>query len=295
MTPSPERAPDPIDFSAEVADYDRRAIVGTFDGPRHRMTYRVLGRGRPLILVPGLASTYRGYAPTLNRLAQRFTTVLFDYPGEHRDDGARLGRISHDDLVDDLFGLVDRLELARPALFGLSFGSTIVLKALHRRARCFSRAVLQGGFARRPLRPTERVALGLGRWIPGKTSNLPFHELGLSRNNRSTFPSGRPDLWDVYVEQNGLTPIAGLVHRLDLLHGLDLRSLLGVIPTRVLLIHGSEDRIVPASSFDELSAGLRRATCATMPGVGHQPHYTHPEELAGLAGDFLAVGRRNRA
>jgi pimeloyl-ACP methyl ester carboxylesterase len=295
MTPSPDRVPEPIDFRAEVAEYDRRAIVGTFDGPRHRMTFRVLGQGRPMILVPGLASTYRGYAPTLNRLARRSRTVQFDYPGEHPDDGARPGRITHEDLVDDLFGLVDHLGLSRPALFGLSFGSTIVLSALHRQARGFSRAALQGGFARRPLLPMERLALGLGRWIPGRASDLPFHSLGLARNNRSTFPVDRPDLWDYYVEQNGLTPIAGLTHRLDLLRELDLRTVLGVIPTRVLLIHGSDDRIVPATNFDELSNGLRRATRALMAGVGHQPHYTHPEELAGLVGDFLAVGRRNKA
>jgi pimeloyl-ACP methyl ester carboxylesterase len=295
MTPRADRPTGPIDFRAEVADYDRRATVGTFDGPRHRMTYRVLGEGRPLILIPGLASTYRGYVPTLNRLARRFRTIQFGYPGEHPDDGARPGRITHEHLVDDLFGLVDHLDLERPALFGLSFGSTIVLGALHRQARRFSRAALQGGFARRPLRPIERVALGLGRRVPGATSNLPFHSLGLARNNRSTFPPDQPDLWDYYVEQNGLTPIAGLTHRLDLLHGLDLRPTLGVIPTRVLLVHGSEDRIVPRSSFDELSAGLRRATGVLMPGVGHQPHYTHPEELAGIVGDFLAVGRRNKA
>jgi pimeloyl-ACP methyl ester carboxylesterase len=286
---------DPIDFRAEVADYDRRAVVDTCSGPRHRMTFRVLGQGRPVILVPGLASTYRGYAPTLNRLARRFRTIQLDYPGEHPDDGARLGRITHEHLVDDLFGLADHLELKRPALLGFSFGSTIVLRALHRRARRFSLAALQGGFARRPLRPTERVALGLGRWIPGKVSNLPFHSLGLARNNRSTFPADRPDLWDYYVGQNGLTPIAGLTHRLDLLHKLDLRSVLGAIPTRVLLIHGSDDRIVPTKHFDELSNGLRRATRASMVGVGHQPHYTHPEELARLAGEFLAIGRRNTA
>ena len=47
------------------------------------MTYRVLGNGPPLIVVPGIASTYRTYAFLLNRLAERFRTVVYDYPGEH--------------------------------------------------------------------------------------------------------------------------------------------------------------------------------------------------------------------
>ncbi|WP_435005972.1 alpha/beta fold hydrolase [Tundrisphaera lichenicola] len=283
-----------IDFRAEVAEYDRQAVVGILDGSRHRMTYRTLGQGRPLILVPGLASTYHAYAPTLNRLSRRFQTVQFDYPGDQPDDQAQLGRITHDDLVDDLFALADHLEMRRPSLFGLSFGSTIVLKALHRQGRRFSRAALQGGFARRPLGLMERVALALGRRIPGTTSTLPFHSFSLARKTRSTFPDDRPELWDVYIEQNGLTPIVGLVHRLDLLRELDLRPMLGEISTRILLIHGSADRIVPTSHFDELRKGLRHSTGIMMPGVGHQPHYTHPEELAEMVGDFLAFGRANK-
>src|SRR5690242_4669384 len=96
--PAPERprCPAPADFRAEVAAYDRAARVGRWDGPRHRMTYRVLGEGPPLILSPGIAATYRGYALTLNRLAPRFRTIVYDYPGEQPDDGARLGRIAHD-------------------------------------------------------------------------------------------------------------------------------------------------------------------------------------------------------
>jgi len=285
----------PIDFPAEVTAYDRDVEVRSFPGPRHRMTYRVLGNGRTLVLVPGLASTYRGYAPTLNRLARRFRTIQIDYPGEHPDDGAPLGRITHEDLVDDLFRLVDHLGPERPALFGLSFGSTVVLRALHRQARRFGRAVVQGGFARRRLLPAERAALGLGRWFPGNAGSLPFHARGVARNNRTTFPVDRPGLWDFYVEQNGLTPIAGLTHRLDLLDRLDLRSILGTIPTRMLVLQGTEDRIVPRSHFEELSAGLRRGSGVLMPGVGHQPHYTHPRELAGLVSDFLAVGRRKEA
>ena len=113
------------------------------------MTYRVLGEGPPLILIPGIASTYRGYALTLNRLAERFRTIVYDYPGEHPDDGARLRRITHDHLVDDLFGLIDHLNVGRAFLFGLSFGSTITLEALHREPRRFPKAVVQGAFAHR--------------------------------------------------------------------------------------------------------------------------------------------------
>ncbi len=165
--------PAPADFRAEVAAYDRRAEVGHWHGPRYRMTYRVLGQGPPLILIPGIASTYRGYALTLNRLSERFRTVLYDYPGEDCDDGARLRRITHEHLVDDLFGLIEHLNLGRVFLVGLSFGSTIALRALHREPRRFPKAVLQGAFAYRRFSPAERPGAGAGTPAAGHNVTAP--------------------------------------------------------------------------------------------------------------------------
>ena len=73
----------------------------------------------------------------------------------------------HDHLVDDLFGLIDHLNLGRVFLVGLSFGSTVTLRALHREPRRFPKAVVQGAFARRKFTPAERLALIVGRRIPG--------------------------------------------------------------------------------------------------------------------------------
>ena len=204
--------------------------------------------------------------------------------------GASLGKVSHDAIVDHLIGLVDHLGLDRPALFGLSFGSTITIKALHRTPDRFRRSILQGGFARRRLRPIERLALGLGRHFKGKTESLPFHARGLERRNRFTFPSGMEERWAYYVEQNGLTPIAALTHRLDLLDRLDLRPLLPDIKHPLLLIQGADDQIVPRSNFDELTRSLCNSQSWLMPGVGHQPHFTHPEALAERISMFLDEG-----
>ena len=137
------------------------------------MTYRVLGQGPPLVLVPGIASTYRIYALLLNRLAERFRTIVYDYPGEHPDDGAELARIGHDQLVDDLFGLIEHLKIGRVFPVGVSFGSTIVLKALRREPRRFPRAAVQGAFAYRDFTLGERWALRAGRACARKCRTAP--------------------------------------------------------------------------------------------------------------------------
>ncbi len=169
----------------------------------------------------------------------------------------------------------------------MSFGSTIALSALIRESRRFPRAVVQGAFAARRFTPAERLALWIGRRIPGTTRRLPFRTSILAWNNQSHFPRVIADRWEDYLEQNAQTSISGLAHRLDLLSRLDLRADLPKVSTEVLVLQGREDRIVSHSHYDEVRTLLPRSQGVLMPQVGHQPHYTHAEILAQLVGDFL--------
>jgi pimeloyl-ACP methyl ester carboxylesterase len=277
----------PADVRAAVAAYDRRAEVNVWEGPRYRMTWRSLGQGPPLILVPGIGATYRVYALLLNRLAERFRTVVYDYPGDHPDDGADLARITHEDLAADLLGLIDHLGPGRAVLHGPSFGSTVVLRALHRAPDRFAAAAIQGAFAYRPFRLAERLALTFGRRFSGPVSRIPLHDRVATWTQKGTFPPAHADRWDHFLQENGRTPIAAMVHRLDLLGRLDLRPILPAIATEVLLLQGTADRLVPRPHFDVLRAGLHRAHAVLLPGVGHQPHYTYAEELTRMLAEFL--------
>ena len=287
FAPPRQPCPAPADFREEVKRYDEQAETGRWSGPRYRMTYRALGNGPPLIVVPGIASTYRSYALLLNRMAQRFRTVVYDYPGDHQNDRANLARISHDHLADDLFGLIDHLNIGRVFLVGVSFGSTIVLKALGREPRRFPKAAVQGAFAYRDFTRGERWALRLGRLVPGNVARLPLRRPILTHNGKAEFPALIEDRWSFYLEENGKTPIKSLAHRVKLLFDLDLRPILPEVSAQVLLIQGNEDRIVARSHFDLLQAALPRAEGAIMPTVGHQPHITHAEAMAALIGDWL--------
>jgi pimeloyl-ACP methyl ester carboxylesterase len=283
----PQPCPPPANFRAEVDRYNAQANVSHWSGPRYRMTYRILGQGPPLILSPGIASTYRTYAVLLNRLGERFRTVLYDYPGDQKGDGASLVRITHDHLVDDLFGLIEHLNIGRVFLLGISFGSTITLKALYREPRRFPKAAVQGAFAFRTFTRGERWALRLGRLIPGRARQIPWRGQILTYNTKSEFPSIMADRFNFYLEQNGLTPIRALAHRVKLLTDLDLRPILAHIPNELLLVQGNEDRIVASSYFEQLKGTLPRAEGLILPTVGHHPHMTHPEVMAGLIGDWL--------
>src|SRR5262249_480564 len=279
--------PAPARIRDEAARYDEQALLGRWDGPRYRMTYRVLGDGPPLVLVPGIASTYQTYCLLLNQLALRFRTIVYDYPGEHANDHAALARITHDHLVDDLFGLLDHLNIGRVYLVGLSFGSTVVFQTLRREPRRFPKAAAKGGFAHRDFTLAERWALRLGGLFPGKVERLPLRRLVLTYNNQAEFPAILSDRWPFYLEKNGATPIRSLAHRIALLTKLDLRPVLADLSTEILLIQGNEERIVSRREFDFLKGALSRAEGLILPTVGHLPHLTHAELLGRAIADWL--------
>jgi pimeloyl-ACP methyl ester carboxylesterase len=286
--PTVGRCQPPANLLEEVRHYDESAAVGTWSGPRYRMTHRTLGQGPPLLWLPGIASTYRTYALVLNRLAERFRTIQYEYPGDRQGDGARLARITHDHLVDDLIGLMDDLGIARANLAGISFGSTIVLKALQRAPERFSRAVVQGAFAYRRFTAAEHLALFLGRRVPGTVARLPLRQTILAYNSKMDFPRIIEDRWPFYLEENGHTPIRALAHRTSLVARLDLRSSLARVSADILLVQGRDDRIVPHRYFEELKAALPRSESVVMPTVGHIPHITHAESLARVIANWLS-------
>ena len=233
-----------MNFRDEINDYDSHCRVGHWRSRFGWITYRTLGHGPGLVVIPGIASTYRGYAPILNRLARTFQTVVFDYPGEHRDDESDLSKIRHKNLVENLLELVDHLELDRPSLFGPSFGSTILLGALIEAPQRFGRSVTHGGFVHRKLGPLERLALSVGRRFPGTLAAVPFRRSVLAWKNHAAFQGEAEASWPIYLEQNGLTPTGPLAQRLDLVADLDLRPKLSGVTTEVLALQGSEDRVI---------------------------------------------------
>ena len=147
---------------------------------------------------------------------------------------------------------------------------------------------MQGAFARRQFTPAERLALFLGRRIPGAVARLPLRRDGPRRTTAGRIsPAIIDDRWPYYLEQNGLTPIEALAHRTSLVTRLDLRPILPEIGSDLLLIQGNEDRIVPHRFFEELKALLPGAESVIMPHGRPHPHLTHAEMLAQVIGDWL--------
>ena len=277
----------PLDFRSEITAYNANARISRWRSPTGWVTYRRLGTGPGLVVVPGIASTYRGYAALLNRLSLSFQTIIFDYPGDNPEDESNLSTITHQHLIGNLIGLADYLGLEQPTLFGPSFGSTVLLGALIEAPGRFGRSVTQGGFARRVLGPLERLAFAIGRRIPGTLARVPLRSRVLAIKNLASFRGEAEDRWPIYIDENGMTPIGPLAHRLDLVARIDLRERLRGVATEVLALQGADDHVIPIADWRELCQSLGNVEGLLLKGVGHQPHFTGPEQLAAIIENWV--------
>jgi pimeloyl-ACP methyl ester carboxylesterase len=250
------------------------------------MRYYVWGEGPPLLFVHGVSDTGDGFVMPISRLSRHFRCIAYDLP-RGRGDGARLWRYTHDQLVEDLWALLDHVQAKQAYVLGSSFGSTIALKAMHQKPGRLPRGILQGGFACRRLRKLEVILAAIGRVLPGTTRRLPLRRRIAEKLNQFAFADRPASDWQYLMDCTGCTPIAVFAHQVLYLRSLDLRPLLPEIRQPVLLLCGEDDRVIGRAHQEVLLNGLPNAGRAVLEGCGHVPSYSHPEAMAEVVRRFL--------
>lgn len=283
--PSPA-ACERVRLSDAMTRFEREARHGRVDTGRYRLPYYIWGDGPPLVFIHGVSDVSRSFVLVISRLAAHFRCIAYDLPLGHRD-GARLHRYEHGHLVDDLWALLNHLQVERSYVLGSSFGSTVALAAMRQQPHRIPRAILQGGLAHRPLRPIERAFTWVFRHLPGPTARLPRRERMLELAHRKPFADQADEVWRAYVAWTGESRLAALGHQARLLHRVDLRPELPHIRQPVLLIHGDRDVVIPRRHAEVLLNGLPAAGMVVLEGSGHVPYYTHPEAMAEVVRRFL--------
>jgi pimeloyl-ACP methyl ester carboxylesterase len=269
-----------------LARREREAKFGLCDTGRYRCRYVIWGCGPALVMIPGLASNATCFAMLMARLQSDFCCISYDLP-DGAKDGASLLKYRHADLAADLFALLDQLRIRECFLHGSSFGSTIALRALHEQQARFSRALLQGGFAYRPLALSEILLASFVRHLPGRFGNFPLVKKIQEMNHRAPFLQREPDVWDFFMAQIGQTPLRAVATRALMLSQLDLRPTLPSIRQPILIVCGDRDPLVGKACEHQLQQALPNVARAEIEDCGHEPHWTHPEVFAEVVRQFL--------
>ena len=279
-----------ITHRVELAEAHRRfekeAVPGSCDTGRYRCAYYIWGKGPPLVFIHGIADDALSFISPISLLNQHFRCIAYNLP-TGCGDGARLGSYRHENYIADLFALLDHLAIEQAYLFGSSFGSTITLRALHMQPRRFPRAVLQGGFAKRPLAPAESLLARFARYWPAPMRRLPLRTRVLQYSHGLPFATRTPDVWEYFLSRCGAPPMATVARRALTVGKIDLRHLLPAITQPILLVVGDYDPVVDRTCEQVLLCGLPSVARVELPKCGHLPQFTHPEAMADVVHRFL--------
>jgi sigma-B regulation protein RsbQ len=239
-------------------------------------TMRVLDVGtgpRTLVTHGGFIGTldlWEQQAAMLSR--QGWRVVAYDHRGAGvvRVDP---GEITLANQVDDLFAVMDALEIETCVLAGESMGSLVVEQAVVRAPERFSHLVVVAGTARFPNDLSTRSFTAGLRFNYRVTMRMFVAMAVPERENRAVLRRwGRSFL--AQARRSAARACAREAF------GVDQRDLVRTISVPTLVIHGRKDRIVPAKLGRELAELVPGATLVELDDVGHVPTVTRPQRVA---------------
>ena len=243
------------------------------------------GDGPALLLVHGFPMDHSLWAHQVAALA-RWRRIAPDLRGAGASD-APDGGYSMATYADDLARLLDRLQIARAVVAGLSMGGYIAFEMLRRhRARVAglilvdTRAEADGADARKGRDEMMNVARIEGaaavaeRMVPRL----------LGRSSQQTQPQ-------VVEQVRGMiarTPVPGIVGALAAMRDRpDSTHLLPTIDVPTLVVVGAEDEMTPPSAARAMASAIPAAALTTIAGAGHLSPLEAPTAVTRVLAEFL--------
>ncbi len=287
---SSEACPTPLGWAEVLESFRAESTAWTVDADGRPLHARTLGRGQPLYFLNGISGDCELFCLLAWLLRDQFRCVLFDY----RDRSSPLTNgaspkspLTVDRLADDLLAVADAQHDATFSVFAAPFGNLVALSALARHPERIERAVLLGGFARRPLSRFERALCRLGQLLSGDLSRIPLRRTLQAASHQRAFPPFDYSRWGFFTANTNQTSIRDLADRARLMHRTDLRGRLTHVDRPVLVLRTEHEGAVTAAGEDELERELPQATSEAIPLAGQLAYLTHPHRVAKAVRSFL--------
>jgi 3-oxoadipate enol-lactonase len=235
-----------------------------------KLYYQSTGSGQPVLLISGLGMAATGWWRTIPVLAQGLRVLAFDNRGVGRSELTR-GPYSLAQMADDAVAVLDAAGEESAHVYGISMGGMIAQEIALRHPKRVRRLVLgastPGGYRhelpdqvilafleRRVGMPAEEAVWASVPYNYGRATRRRYAErIGEDVVQRLRFP--------VHPEGYKAQLAAAWRH--------DAAARLDEISAGTLVLHGSEDRMVPPANGLRLAQAIPRARLKLLKGAGH--------------------------
>jgi 3-oxoadipate enol-lactonase len=246
--------------------------------------YERAGEGEPLLLIQGMGGTHLSWGePFRSALEESFDMIAFD----NRGIGLSApfdGSFTIAEMGEDAVGVLDRLGVETAHVVGISMGGMIAqeLALAHpQRLRSLTLGCTYcGGEGSRlmPRENVEKLAAGLASGDREKAIRASY-EVNLSPAFR-----GDEDAYEAFREM--ATSVRAAKRTIELqaqaIFGHDTSGRIGDISAPTLIVHGTEDGVLPVENGHQIAALMPDARLEILEDVGHMLWWEQPQRSAEL-------------
>ena len=249
---------------------------------RQRLHYLRRGSGEPLLLIQGLSGNHLHWGePFLSRLEPAFEAIAYDHRGIGLSDRAPAG-YTIADLADDAGSLLDALGLESAHVMGVSMGGMVAQELALRapqRVRTLTLGCTYAG-GQGSVRTDPALFQRLGQlFMAGRVGEAMRELIRYNVSERfAADPANLEPFKRIAVQLPASLDV--LLAQFQAVGGHDTSARLARVAAPTLVIHGSEDRILPVANAHAIAALVPRARLEILDGVGHLFWWERPERSA---------------
>jgi 3-oxoadipate enol-lactonase len=246
------------------------------------LNYVRRGEGEPLLLIQGMGGNHLSWGePFLAALDRDFDLVAYDHRGVGRSSWVT-DPFTIVELADDAAALLDALGWESAHVVGISMGGMVAQELTLRhpeRIRTLTLGCTYSGGEGSALTSNEvfsKLAEAMMSGDPDRAIATSFEVnvspgYGADKSAYATF----------YEMATALpTPVPVIMLQAQAVQSHDTLDRLGQISAPTLVIHGTEDEMLPYSNAILIAARIPGARLETLEGVGHMFWWEQPERSA---------------
>ena len=270
--------------------HERRNMMSKVQVNHIEIAYSIHGSGDPLILIGGFGQVRETWRLQVDDFKKDFSVITFDNRGVGNST-VPSEPFTIADMAEDTVGLMDALGIESAHIFGVSMGGlisqTIALDHPKRVKKVCLGCTSHGG--RHAVQPAPQVFATLA--LASDPSIPPEQAIrkALPYTFSERFIREEPEKVEEYVQmtlKHQPTPM-GATGQMAALSVFNVKRRLGEIRCPVLVITGTEDRLMPPENAHLLVEGISNAELYRVEGAGHAFCQEKPEEVNKIIGDFF--------
>lgn len=241
----------------------------------------------PLIFIHGFPFEHNMWHNQINSLSSGYYCISYDIRGLG-ESPAGDGQFTMEMFVDDLINIIEKMNLRKPVVCGLSMGGYIALRAIEKNENLFNALILCD---------TKSAADDNTAKLKRAAAVKKINNEGVKKFTEEFIPNCFAEdfiykLKDVYKgilkKSSGFSPEGVKGCLLAMSGRTDTTSFLPGIKIPVLLICGEKDKLTPPNVMEEMSNSIQDSEFHIIPGAGHMTPLENPDAVNKIIKDFLS-------